>query len=180
LGGGEVEVVVRREPSSAPAWEALRELIVERHGRVLFSSDGSSVDEQVAKLLNGRRVAVAESCTGGLMASRLTERAGASEYVVGAVVPYANEAKVELLGVDPALIERHGAVSPQVAAAMADGALARFQADTAVAITGIAGPGGGSEEKPVGYVCWCVKLADGSTLARDVRLPGDRAEIRDR
>jgi nicotinamide-nucleotide amidase len=180
LRRGEVEVVVRREPSSEPAWEALHALIVQRHGRVLFSSDGSSVDEQVAKLLEGRRVAVAESCTGGLMAGRLTERPGASEYVVGSVVAYADEAKVELLGVDTVLIERQGAVSPQVAEAMADGALSRFQADTAVAITGIAGPGGGSEEKPVGYVCWCVKLADGSTLARDVRLPGDRAEIRDR
>ena len=73
-----------------------------------------------------------------------------------------------------------GAVSPEVAEAMADGALARFGADTAVSITGVAGPGGGSEAKPVGYVCWCAKLADGRTLARDVRLPGDRAEIRDR
>ena len=93
---------------------------------------------------------------------------------------YADEAKTQLLGVDPALIERFGAVSPPVAEAMADGALSRFGADTAVAITGVAGPGGGTEAKPVGYVCWCAKLADGSTLARDVRLPGDRAEIRDR
>jgi nicotinamide-nucleotide amidase len=80
----------------------------------------------------------------------------------------------------PELIERHGAVSLEVAEAMADGALARFEADTAVAITGVAGPGGGTEAKPVGYVCWAVKLADGSKLVRDVRLPGDRAEIRDR
>jgi nicotinamide-nucleotide amidase len=71
-------------------------------------------------------------------------------------------------------------VSPEVADAMADGALRRFDADTAVAITGIAGPGGGTEDKPVGYVCWSVKLGDGSVLARDTRLPGDRAEIRDR
>jgi nicotinamide-nucleotide amidase len=84
------------------------------------------------------------------------------------------------LGVDPALIERHGAVSLEVAEAMADGALARFEADTAVAITGVAGPDGGTEAKPVGYVCWAVKLADGSKLVRDVRLPGDRAEVRDR
>jgi nicotinamide-nucleotide amidase len=180
LRRGEVELVVRREPAAEPAWQALLELVRRRHSRVLFSVDGSTVDEQVAGLLDGRRIAVAESCTGGLMAARLTERPGASEYVAGGVVPYADEAKTALLDVDPGLIERHGAVSPQVAEAMADGALRRFDADTAVAITGIAGPGGGSEEKPVGYVCWCVKLADGSKLARDVRLPGDRAEIRDR
>ena len=79
--------------------------------------------------------------------------------------------QAELLGVDPAAIERHGAVSREVAAAMADGALARFEADTAIAITGVAGPGGGSDEKPVGYVCWCAKRADGAVLAREVRLP---------
>ena len=174
------KAVVRREQASQPAWEALRRLIEERHGRFLFSRDGSSVDEQVARLLSGRRAAVAESCTGGLMAGRLTERPGASRYMAGGVVAYADEVKAEVLGVDRELIERHGAVSPEVAEAMADGALARFEADTAVAITGIAGPDGGSEEKPVGYVCWCAKLADGSTLARDTRLPGDRAEIRDR
>jgi nicotinamide-nucleotide amidase len=96
------------------------------------------------------------------------------------VVAYANEAKVELLGVDPGLIERHGAVSEPVADAMAEGALRRFEADTAVAITGIAGPDGGTEEKPVGTVCWSVQLADGRGLTRTVRLPGDRADIRDR
>jgi nicotinamide-nucleotide amidase len=79
-----------------------------------------------------------------------------------------------------ALIEEFGAVSPEVASAMAEGALARFGADTAVAITGIAGPGGGTETKPVGYVCWCVRLSDGRSMSRDVRLPGDRAEVRDR
>jgi nicotinamide-nucleotide amidase len=180
LRRGEVEVVVRHEPGSAPAWEALERLIAERHPRALFSTDGSTVDEQVAALLAGRRVAAAESCTGGLMTARLTERPGSSEHVAGGIVAYSNEAKVALLGIDAELIERHGAVSPQVAEAMADGALARFGADTAVAITGVAGPGGGSEDKPVGYVCWCAKLADGSALARDVRIPGDRNEIRDR
>ena len=93
---------------------------------------------------------------------------------------YANDAKVELLGVDAELIERHGAVSEPVAEAMAEGALRRFDADTAVAITGIAGPDGGSEEKPVGTVCWSVRLADGRAITRTVRLPGDRADIRDR
>jgi nicotinamide-nucleotide amidase len=180
LRRAEVEVVVRREPSSEEPWRRLLELISERHAGTLFSTDGSTVDQQVAELLAGRRIGLAESCTGGLMAARLTERPGSSAYVAGGAVTYADEAKVELLGVDRGLIERHGAVSPEVARAMADGALARFDADTAVAITGVAGPSGGTEAKPVGYVCWCAELADGRTLARDMRLPGDRAEIRDR
>jgi nicotinamide-nucleotide amidase len=180
LRRAEVEVVTRWEPPAQPAWDALLALIAERHERSLFSVDGSTIDEQVAELLSGRWAAVAESCTGGLMAARLTERPGSSAYFSGGVVSYSNEAKAALLGVDPGLIERHGAVSMEVAEAMADGALARFEADTAVAITGVAGPDGGTEAKPVGYVCWAVKLADGSKLVRDVRLPGDRAEVRDR
>jgi nicotinamide-nucleotide amidase len=180
LRRGEVEVVVRHEPDAGEDYAALEALIAERHEHALFSVDAGRVDDQVAELLTGRRIGVAESCTGGLMAARLTERPGSSAYVAGGAVAYANEAKAALLGVDPALIERHGAVSREVADAMADGALARFEADTAIAITGVAGPGGGTEEKPVGYVCWSAKRADGAVLARDVRLPGDRAEIRDR
>ena len=180
LRRGEVEVVVRNEPSSGAAFQTLLEVISERHGHTLFSTDGATIDEQVASLLAGHRVALAESCTAGLMAARLTERPGSSAYVAGGVVAYADQAKTALLGVEPGLISRHGAVSPEVAEAMADGALQRLGADTALAITGIAGPGGGSEEKPVGYVCWCCKLADGSMLARDVQLPGDRGDIRDR
>jgi nicotinamide-nucleotide amidase len=180
LRRAEVEVVTRWEPPAEAAWRAVEALIAERHARSLFSTDGSTIDEQVAALLDGRWLAVAESCTGGLLAGRLTERAGSSAYFAGGVVSYSNEAKSALLGVDPALIERHGAVSLEVAEAMADGALARFEADTAVSITGVAGPGGGSEDKPVGYVCWCAKLSDGRALVRDVRLPGDRAEVRDR
>ena len=180
LRGGEVEVVVRHEPGALPAFEGLRDVIAERHADTLFSVDGSTVDDQVAALLANRSVGVAESCTGGLLAARLARRPGSSAYVAGGVVSYADEAKAGLLGVDPGLIERHGAVSPEVAGAMAAGALERFEADTAVSITGVAGPGGGTEAKPVGYVCWCVKLADGTTLARDTRLPGDRNEVRDR
>jgi nicotinamide-nucleotide amidase len=180
LRRGEVEVVTRVERGAAPAWELLRSLIASRHEQTLFSLDGSTIDEQVAALLAGSSVGVGESCTGGLMAARLTERPGSSAYVAGGVVAYSNEAKQALLGVDPGLIERHGAVSPEVAEAMADGALERFGAELGVAITGVAGPGGGTEGKPVGYVCWCVKRADGTKLARDLRLPGDRNEIRDR
>jgi nicotinamide-nucleotide amidase len=180
LRRAEVEVSARFEPSAERAWDEIEELIADRHSYALFSRDGSTIDEQVAGLLEGHWVATAESCTGGLLAARLTERAGASAYVAGGVVSYSNEAKNELLGVDPKLIERHGAVSPEAAEAMADGALERFGVDVAVAITGVAGPGGGTEAKPVGYVCWCVKGPNGETLARDTRLPGDRTEIRDR
>jgi nicotinamide-nucleotide amidase len=110
----------------------------------------------------------------------LTERPGSSAYVAGGVVAYANEAKRDLLGVDDALIDAHGAVSEPVAEAMADGALRRFGADTAIAITGVAGPGGGTDEKPVGTVCFTVKLAGGETVTRTVRLPGDRSDVRER
>jgi nicotinamide-nucleotide amidase len=180
LRRGELEMVTRVEPSDARAYEALEGFVRERHPRELYSTDGTRVDDQVAELLAGRRIATAESCTAGLLAARLTERPGSSEYVAGGVVAYANEAKTGLLGVDPGLIERHGAVSEEVAEAMADGALARFEADTALAVTGIAGPGGGSAEKPVGTVCWCVRLGDGTSLSRTLLLPGDRADIRDR
>jgi nicotinamide-nucleotide amidase len=180
LRRAEVEVVVRYEPSAASVFEGFRDVVAERHRGTLFSLDGSSIDEQVAGLLDGRWIGLAESCSAGLLAARLTERPGSSSYVAGGVVSYSNEAKSSLLGVDPGLIASFGAVSPQVAAAMADGALARFSADTAVAITGIAGPGGGTEAKPVGYVCWSVKTSDGRSLDVDRRLPGNRAEVRDR
>jgi nicotinamide-nucleotide amidase len=180
LRRGEIEMVTRFEPASASVYEDLLGILRERHAREIFSEDGSSIDDQVLNLLAGRRIATAESCTAGLLAARLTDRPGSSEYVTGGVVAYSNEAKVDLLGVDPALIEDHGAVSEPVADAMAEGALQRFDADTAVAITGIAGPGGGSEEKPVGTVCWSVRTTDGRGVTRTVRLPGDRADIRDR
>jgi nicotinamide-nucleotide amidase len=180
LRRGEIEMVTRYEPEAADVYAELVELLRERHDREIFSEDGARVDDLVAQLLTGRRLATAESCTAGLLAARLTERPGSSAYVAGGVVAYADEAKVELLGVDPRLIEEHGAVSEPVANAMAEGALRRFDADTAVAITGIAGPDGGSEEKPVGTVCWRVQLADGRSIARTLRLPGDRADIRDR
>jgi competence/damage-inducible protein CinA-like protein len=180
LRRGEIEMVTRFEPHAASVYGELLEVVRERHGREIFSEDGSSIDDQVVHMLAGRRIATAESCTAGLLAARLTERPGSSAYVAGGVVAYANEAKVELLGVDPVLIDQHGAVSEPVADAMAEGALRRFDADTAVAITGIAGPDGGTEEKPVGTVCWSVKLADGRGITRTIHLPGDRADIRDR
>ena len=114
------------------------------------------------------------------MGARITQRPGASSYFAGGVVAYSDESKAELLGVPPELIAAHGAVSPEVAEAMADGAMTRFNADVGVAATGIAGPDGGTEEKPVGYVCFCAKLSDGTVLARDPRLPGGRDDVRDR
>jgi nicotinamide-nucleotide amidase len=100
--------------------------------------------------------------------------------VAGGVVAYSNQAKIELLDVPEQLIERYGAVSPEIAEAMAEGALARFHGDLGVGITGVAGPQGGTEAKPIGYVCICIRSRDGAEIARDPVLPGNRAEIRDR
>jgi nicotinamide-nucleotide amidase len=180
LRRGEIEMVTRYEPEAEDTYVRLMKLVRARHGREIFSEDGSRVDDQVSRLLKGRRIATAESCTAGLLAARLTERPGSSAYVVGGVVAYSNDSKAQLLGVDPALIEAHGAVSEPVAEAMAAGALSRFEADTAVATTGIAGPGGGTEAKPVGTVCFSVRLADGTTQTRTLLLPGDRSDIRER
>ena len=167
LRRGEVEMVTRYEPDAAPVYAELMRVLRERHARQIFSEDGARVDDQVSALLAGRRIATAESCTAGLVAARLTDLPGSSAYVAGGVVAYSNDAKSDLLDVDPALIETHGAVSEPVAEAMAEGALRRFGADTAVAITGIAGPDGGTKDKPVGTVCFCVMLADGPKTDAD-------------
>ena len=180
LRRGELEVEIRHHPGAEAAREALVDGLLARHERFVFSRDGSTIDEQVAELLQGRRLGLAESCTAGLLAARITDIPGSSDYFAGGIVSYSNESKVELLGVPAELIERHGAVSPAAARAMAEGALARFEADVACAVTGIAGPGGGTEEKPVGYVCWCVLDSSGRALARDTVVPGERADIRDR
>ena len=180
LRKGEIEIDVRYRDEAAEVAEAVRGELVRRHPRETFSVDGETIDAQVATLLLGHRLALAESCSGGLLAGRITDLAGASEYFAGGVVAYSNEAKHDLLGVDPGLIEEKGAVSPEVAEAMAVGAMERFDADVAVSITGIAGPSGGSEEKPVGYVCFNARLADGTAIARDPVIPGGRPDIRER
>jgi competence/damage-inducible protein CinA-like protein len=183
LRRGEIEMVTRYEPPAEDAYRALESLIRERHGDTLFSDDGSSIDDQVAALLLGpplRTIAVAESCTGGLVSARLTERPGSSAYVLGGVTAYSDAAKADVVGVNPELIETHGAVSPEVAGALADGAITRFGADVGVGLTGIAGPDGGTEEKPVGYVCFCVVERGAGRLARDLQLPGARVDVRDR
>jgi nicotinamide-nucleotide amidase len=180
LRRGEIEIDVRYRADAAAVAEAVRAGLVDRHSRHLFSLDGETIDSQLAGLLRGRRLGLAESCSGGLLAARLTDLPGASAYFAGSVVAYSNGAKADLLGVDPGLIEEHGAVSPEVAAAMSRGALARFGADVAVSITGIAGPDGGTEEKPVGYVCFDARLADGASIARAPVIPGGRDDIRER
>jgi nicotinamide-nucleotide amidase len=182
LRRGEIEVVTRFAPAAAATYEAFAATVAERHADTLFSTDGSTIDEQVAALLldRGLTIATAESCTGGLLAGRLTDRAGSSAYLLGGLVVYSNAAKAELAGVDPALIERVGAVSTEVAEALADGARARLGADIGVGITGVAGPGGGTEAKPVGYVCFSVAGPGGARRTRAVQLPGGRADVRDR
>ena len=182
LRRGEVEVVTRYEPRHAADYERLAAFIRERHAATLFSEDGSSVDEQVFALLAqaGEAIAVAESCTGGLLCARLTERPGSSEVVRGGLVVYSNEAKVALAGVGEDVITSYGAVSVEVAAALADGARSRLDADVGVGVTGIAGPGGDSETKPVGLVCLSVSHRDGRRQTRSVTLPGTRVDVRDR
>jgi nicotinamide-nucleotide amidase len=181
LRRGEVEVVTRFSPEAAPTYDRFVQTVRERHAGILFSEDGRTVDEQVAELLRsgGLTIATAESCTGGLLAGRLTDLAGSSDYVLGGLVVYSNEAKVALAGVDAALIARVGAVSVEVAEALADGARARLGADVGVGITGIAGPGGGTAEKPVGLVCFSVAGPDGR-LTRSMQLPGGRVDVRER
>jgi len=126
----------------------------------------------------GRKLATAESCTGGGIAAALTDIAGSSDVFERGFVVYSNEAKTELLGVPAPLIARHGAVSEEVASAMAEGALAHSRADVAVSVTGIAGPGGGSAAKPVGLVyIGCVRRGETPAVERHV-FPGDRAGIR--
>ncbi len=183
LRRGEIEVVTRFPPAELGSYEQFAQFVADTHGQTLFSTDDSSVDQQVADLLlasPGKTIATAESCTGGQLAARLTELPGASAYMRGGLIVYNNAAKVELAGVPIELIEDHGAVSEQVALALAVGAFERLGCDVGVGITGVAGPGGGTEQKPVGTV-WCaVALAGGEQRSRLLALPGSRAVIRDR
>ncbi len=180
LRGGELVTDVRHRDGSEEAAEGLRAGLAARLGQFTYTETGESIEEVVFRLLGERTIAVAESESGGLLAGRLTLRPGSSQWFSGGVVSYSNESKAKLLGVDPKLIDSKGAVSPEVADAMAEGAIDRFDADVGCAITGVAGPDGGSEEKPVGYVCFCAKTASGTKLARDPVLPGSRTDVRER
>ena len=183
LRRGEIEIVTRYTPDQGSLYDEFANYVAETHADTLFSRDGTTIDQQLATLLNGppaRTIAVAESCTGGLVAARLTETPGASAYLRGGLVVYSNEAKSSLAGVPAALIEEHGAVSEEVALALADGVRTVLGSDVGVGVTGIAGPGGGTEEKPVGLV-WCaVTLSNGERAVRKLQLPGSRQVIRDR
>jgi len=182
LRRSELEVDLRPQPGADDAARWLADELATRHADRLVSADGTTTDDLLARALldAGLTVATAESCTGGLLAGRLVDRPGSSAYVLGGIVSYSNAAKTALLGVPAELIETHGAVSPPVARAMADGARAALGADVGIGITGVAGPDGGTPDKPVGYVCFCVTTGSGVVLARDRRIPGGRADVRDR
>ena len=188
LKRGEIEVVTRYEPDAAGAYDALRAARARapRRHAVLDGRRRPSTSRwrRCCGTIDAHRIAGRSPwpspAPGGLLAARLTEPPGSSEYVKGGVVAYANDAKVALAGVDPELIERHGAVSEEVAEALADGARARLGADVGVGVTGVAGPGGGTEEKPVGLVWLSVMGPEGASITRSVNLPGGRADVRDR
>jgi nicotinamide-nucleotide amidase len=176
----EIEVVVRAPDGTEPAAERLAAGLRERFGRAVFSEGPATLEELVLELLRGqgRTLATAESCTAGLVAARLGSIAGASDVLLGGLVTYSNELKQELLGVPAALLAEFGAVSAECARAMAEGARRATGADVAVSVTGIAGPGGGTPEKPVGLVFFHV-AADGAERALERRFPGPRENVRD-
>jgi nicotinamide-nucleotide amidase len=182
LRRSELEVDMRAYPGAEDAVAWLGDELAQRHADRLVSADGTSTDELLARelLAAGLTVATAESCTGGLLAGRLVDRPGSSTYVQGGIVSYSNEAKTALLAVPAELIAAHGAVSPEVARAMADGARAALHADVGIGVTGVAGPDGGTPDKPVGFVCLCATTGSGVVVARAARLPGGRADVRDR
>jgi len=153
----------------------------ERLGPIVYGAADEDLAALVGAALRARRytIAVAESCTGGLLAKRLTDAAGASDYVIAGIVTYANEAKQRVLGVEAATLATQGAVSEATAAAMLDGVIRLTSADCALSITGVAGPGGGTEEKPVGTV-WVGATVPGRRQVRLLRLFGSRGEIRER
>jgi nicotinamide-nucleotide amidase len=156
-------------------------IVKEKLGAAIFSSDGGSLEEVVVRLLSERRqtLAVAESCTGGYLSHRITNVPGASAVLLAGYVTYSNEAKVAMLGVDSALIERHGAVSKQVVQAMAEGARANAKSDFALATTGIAGPGGGTDEKPVGTVFIALAAKDRPVSVQKRFFPDDRPTFKE-
>lgn len=150
-------------------------------GDAIFSTNDESMEQVIGRLLqeSGKTLSVAESCTSGMLGMHITRVPGSSAYFKGGILCYSNEAKTELCGVDPCLIQRHGAVSAEVAEALAAGARNALHSSIGLSITGIAGPGGGSDEKPVGLVY--VGMSDGNrTISRHRIMPGDRESIRER
>jgi nicotinamide-nucleotide amidase len=170
---GEVEVRIIGEAEKIPKAEAI---IKTELGLSIFSTADETLEEVVVKLLASRKetLALAESCTGGFLANQMTNVPGASEVFVGGYIPYANAAKIDLLNVDPESIKKHGSVSEPVAHAMAKGARARAKSTYALATTGIAGPSGGSPDKPVGTVFIALASANAETVVRQLFFPSDR------
>jgi nicotinamide-nucleotide amidase len=177
----EIHVDLVVEPGAEARADALEAAFVPPLERWLYSRDERPIEEHVLELCraHGWTLATAESCTGGLVAARLTGVPGASDAFLGGIVAYGNDVKERELGVPTALLAEHGAVSPKVAEAMAQGARARLGTDVAVAVTGIAGPDGGTPEKPVGLVYLHAEGPDGG-VGREFSFPGDRASIRAR
>jgi nicotinamide-nucleotide amidase len=177
----EIHVDFVVQPGAEARAEALEAAFIPPIEQWLYGRDERGVEEHVLELCRARglTLATAESCTGGLVAARLTSVPGSSEVVLGGIVAYADEVKWAELGVPVELIAAHGAVSAEVAAAMAHGARERLGADVAVSVTGIAGPGGGTPEKPVGLVYLHAEGPEGG-LGREFSFPGDRASIRAR
>jgi nicotinamide-nucleotide amidase len=181
---GQIELHLSlRSPDPAAAERRLRgasAALVDALGADVFSTDGRGMEELVGAMLRERRltIAAAESCTGGLLISRLTDVSGSSEYVAGGLILYSNALKTNLGLVAAELIEAHGAVSEPVAAAMAEGVRARTGADVCVGITGIAGPGGGTPQKPVGTVAIAVLVPGGPVRVRTFSLFGGRTQVK--
>lgn len=179
-GGGRTEVRLTGPASRLADIESAAIRVHEIMGHHVYSDDRSSMEDVVARLLSERKltVATAESCTGGGVGQRLTSLAGSSSYYQGGIIAYSNAVKIAHLGVPVDVLEAHGAVSEETALAMARGVRERFQTDYGVSLTGIAGPGGGTEEKPVGLVFMGVADAKG-TVAEKRRFPGDRNWVRE-
>jgi competence/damage-inducible protein CinA-like protein len=182
-GAGEIQLHLKTRAASREAAQArvdqLTAEIEEKLGNAVFSDNGDSLEQIVGYYLQMRNatLAVAESCTGGLLAERITSVSGSSRYFVGGAVVYSNEMKTSFAGVPAALIEKHGAVSREVAASLAEGIRQRCPATLGLGITGIAGPTGGTEEKPVGLVFHALANAEGTEVI-ERKFPGDRARIR--
>ena len=177
----EIHVDLVVDPGAEAAADALESSLADSLGRWLFARDERPIEAQVLALCRARGLTLAtgESCTGGLVAERLTRVPGSSDVFLGAVVAYADEVKVAQLGVPEALVREHGAVSAEVAAAMATGARERLHADVAVGITGVAGPGGGTPEKPVG-LCYVAAETPEAASVVDFSYPSDREAVRSR
>lgn len=182
LRKGELEVDIRFRPPAADRAKALGSALVEAFPDELFSSDGTTIDQIVSDLLldGPYTLSVAESCTAGLLAARLSSVPGASRYFMGGAVTYSNQSKETMVGVRPATLEEFGAVSPETAKEMAAGIRGSLGTDIGVSITGIAGPEGGSVEKPVGFVCFHVDGGPLGSLELAPTIPGGRNDIRER